>query len=119
MHLDGASHERLDEQRRRRDVVLRGGDDVRHRRLTRPLLDLARANLVDAEQELLDAKVNLVRAQRDEIVSSYQLAAAVGRLTAQSLRLPVEVYDPTVNCGQTRDRWMGTSVNEDEAAKTR
>ena len=40
-------------------------------------------DVLDAEQELLDAKVNLVRAQRDEIVSSYQVAAAIGRLTAQ------------------------------------
>ena len=73
-------------------------------------------DVLDAEQELLDAKVNLVRAQRDEIVSGYQLAAATGRLTAQSLRLPVEVYDATTNYSQTRGRWIGTGVTEEAAA---
>jgi outer membrane protein len=67
-------------------------------------------DVLDAEQELLDAKVNLVRAQRDEIVSGFQLAAAMGRLTAQHLKLPVEVYDPTVYYNKTRDRWIGTST---------
>jgi outer membrane protein len=72
-------------------------------------------DVLDAEQELLDAKVNLVRAQRDEIVSGFQLAAATGRLTAQNLKLPVEVYDPTLYYGRTRERWIGTDVGEDEA----
>lgn len=71
-------------------------------------------DVLDAEQELLDAKVSLVRAQRDEIVAGYQLAAAVGRLTAQSLGLTVEVYDPTINYGATRTKWIGTDVLEPE-----
>lgn len=76
-------------------------------------------DVLDAEQELLDAKVNLVRAQRDEIVSGYQLAAAVGRLTAQSLSLPVEVYDPALNYSRNRDRWIGTSVQDDDPQRPR
>jgi outer membrane protein len=71
-------------------------------------------DVLDAEQELLDAKVNLVRAQRDEIVSGFQLAAAMGRLTAQNLKLPVEVYDPTIYYRRTRDRWIGTDTGSDE-----
>ena len=39
-------------------------------------------DVLDAEQEFLDAQVNLVRAQRDEIVAQYQLLSSVGRLTA-------------------------------------
>jgi TolC family type I secretion outer membrane protein len=74
-------------------------------------------DVLDAEQELLDAKVNLVRAQHDEIVSAYQLTASVGRLTAQSLKLPVEVYDPTLYYSKTRERWIGTSTDEPPAGR--
>lgn len=74
-------------------------------------------DVLDAEQELLDAKVNLVRSQRDEIVAAFQLASATGQLTAQRLNLPVEIYDPTVNYNETRGRWWGTSINADGAAK--
>jgi len=71
-------------------------------------------DVLDAEQELLNARVSLVQSQRDEIVAGYQLAAAVGRLTAQALRLPVEVYDPTVNYNETRGKWWSTGVAADD-----
>lgn len=76
-------------------------------------------DVLDAEQELLNAKVNLVRAQHDEILASYQLAAATGRLTAQALNLPVEIYDPTVNYNATRERWYGTDILQEDAAAGR
>lgn len=76
-------------------------------------------DVLDAEQELLDAKVSLVRAQRDEIVSGYQLAAAMGRLTAQSLSLPVQVYDPALNYNRTRDRWIGTGIYDEDRSAAR
>ena len=65
-------------------------------------------DVLDTEQELFNAKVNLVGAQRDEIVASYQLASAVGRLSAAELALPVEIYDPTRYYNETRERWTGT-----------
>jgi outer membrane protein TolC len=65
-------------------------------------------DVLDAEQELFNAKVNLVGAQRDEIVASFQLASAVGRLSAAELALPVEIYDPTRYYNETRERWTGT-----------
>ena len=51
-------------------------------------------DVLDAEQELLDAKVSLVRAQRDEVVASFQLKEAVGQLTAENLSLQVDLFDP-------------------------
>lgn len=71
-------------------------------------------DVLDAEQELFNAKVNLVGAQRDEIVAAYELAASVGRLLATELALPVEVYDPTKYYNDTRGRWVGTGVGGDE-----
>ncbi len=51
-------------------------------------------DVLDAEQEHFKAQINLVRAQREEIVAAYQLKAAIGALTAQQLGLPVDLYDP-------------------------
>ena len=64
-------------------------------------------DVLDAEQELLDARVDLVRAQRDEIVAAYQLKASVGGLTARDLRLPVTLYDPVVHYDEVRGKWIG------------
>ena len=50
-------------------------------------------DVLDAEQELLDARVSLVRAQHDELVATYRLRRAAGTLTAEDLGLPVELYD--------------------------
>ena len=69
-------------------------------------------DVLDAEQELLNARVQLVQSQRDEVVAAYQLASATGQLTAAKLALPVEIYDPTRNYGETRGRWWGTSIGE-------
>lgn len=52
-------------------------------------------DVLDAEQELFDARVNLVRAERDEFVAAYQVYQAMGSLTAVNLKLPVRKYDPT------------------------
>ena len=51
-------------------------------------------DVLDAEQEHFKAQINLVRAQREEIVAAYRLKSAVGALTARALALPVELYDP-------------------------
>lgn len=48
-------------------------------------------DVLNAEQELLNARVSLVQAHHDETVAAYQVRNAVGALTAQSLSLPVEL----------------------------
>ncbi len=52
-------------------------------------------DVLDAEQELLDSRVNLVRAQRDSVVASYNVWRSMGVLTAGNLKLPVQIYDAT------------------------
>ena len=69
-------------------------------------------DVLDAEQELLDARVSLVRARRDLIVATYALRSAVANLTAGSLELDVELYDPRENYRKTRQRWYGTEIGE-------
>jgi TolC family type I secretion outer membrane protein len=67
-------------------------------------------DVLDAEQELLDAQVNLVSAERDHIVAGFAVLAAVGRLTAQDYGLAVTPYDPDKNYRAVRDQWYGTEV---------
>jgi outer membrane protein len=64
-------------------------------------------DVLNAQQELVNARVSLVTAQRDRVVASYSLLAAAGRLSPQALGLPVEVYDPRVHYHQVRDTWVG------------
>ena len=65
-------------------------------------------DVLDAEQELLDARVSLVGAQRDEVVASFQLKEATGQLTAKNLELPVTLFDPTSYYNKVRDKIFDT-----------
>lgn len=56
---------------------------------TRTTLDV-----LDAEQELLDARANLISAQVDETIAAYAVLASLGELTASALHLNVPQYDP-------------------------
>jgi outer membrane protein len=64
-------------------------------------------DVLNALQALLNARVSLISAQHDRVVSSYRLVSAVGRLSANVLRLPVQIYDPVVHYQQVRDSWFG------------
>ena len=67
-------------------------------------------DVLNAQQLLLNARVQLVTAQRDRVVGSYALLAAVGRLSATTLGLQVVKYDPTVHFDQVKGRWIGTDT---------
>lgn len=64
-------------------------------------------DLLDAEQENLDAQVAFTSSDRDYVVASYSLLAAVGRLTAEELRLAVEYYNPQKNFQKIKNTWFG------------
>ena len=68
-------------------------------------------DVLDAEQELLDARVGLVQAQRDALVDSYDVLSAVGRLTAEDLKLPVEIYDFSRNLDAVRNKLFGADID--------
>ena len=65
-------------------------------------------DVLDAEQELLDAQVNLVAAERNAVVASFGLLSAIGRLTAQDLGLPVEIYDYDRHYLDVESKYYGT-----------
>ena len=67
---------------------------------TRTILDI-----LDAQQELLRAQVQLVTARRNEYVAGFTLLAAMGRAEARDLGLAEEglpLYDPEVNFERDR-----------------
>ena len=64
-------------------------------------------DVLNAQNELVSARVALVTAQRDRVVASYTLLAAVGRLAIPVLGLKAPAYDPMVHYQQVRDSWIG------------
>jgi outer membrane protein len=53
-------------------------------------------DVLDADQERLQADAEVVRALRDEYVATYGVLRAMGLLTVKHLQLGIETYDPDV-----------------------
>ena len=66
-------------------------------------------DVLDAEQELLDARASLISAQIDETLASYSVLSAMGLLTARDLGLRVQVYDPEAYYDLVREAPTSTS----------
>ena len=60
-------------------------------------------DVLNAEQELLDARANLISAMVDETVASYTVLSAMGLLTAAHLGLNVQIYDPAAYYNLVKD----------------
>jgi len=69
---------------------------------TRTTLDVLIQN-----QQLLTTQSQLITAQHDAALAEFNLAAAVGRLIAPELRLPVKLYDMEAHYREVRDKWIG------------
>jgi outer membrane protein len=68
-------------------------------------------DVLDAETEVVNARIALVSAERDQIVAAYQILGSIGRLTARDLSLPVEYYDADENYLNVRGKWFGTGAD--------
>ena len=51
-------------------------------------------DVLNAEQDLLNARAAVIQAQEAEVNASYAVLVAMGLMTAEHLKLPVQVYDP-------------------------
>ena len=60
-------------------------------------------DILDAEQSLMAAKVQLASTRRDEYVAAYELLKSVGMLTVSNLGLDVEEYNATNNYELVKD----------------
>ncbi|HLO78360.1 MAG TPA: TolC family protein, partial [Magnetospirillum sp.] len=64
--------------------------------------------VLNAKQELVTARVNLIQARHDLWLASFQLRSVMGNLTAEALALPVAVYDPAAHYEDVRGKMFGT-----------
>ena len=72
-------------------------------------------DVLNAEQELLSARVQLVTARRNAYVAGFTLLAAIGRAEARDLNLDTggPLYDPVVNYGSLKGRWSDWARDKD------
>ena len=68
-------------------------------------------DVLNAEQELVNARIGLVSAQYSHVLSSYEVQAAIGRLTARQLALGGPYYDVEENYDNVKDKWIGTGAD--------
>ncbi|HRK19976.1 MAG TPA: TolC family outer membrane protein [Hyphomicrobiaceae bacterium] len=78
----------------------------------RTLLDV-----LNAEQELLNAEVALVTTRRNIVVAGHALLAAIGRLNIQEIGSADTVYDPEVHYHEVRRQWRGVSITKNDDRK--
>ena len=64
-------------------------------------------DVLNAQQALLNSRVTLVQNLAQVVTASYQVASALGRLTARDLHLPVPLYDETAYYNAVKDKWVG------------
>ncbi len=69
---------------------------------TRTVLDV-----LVGEQQLFTTQGQLVTAQHDAAIAEFNVAAAIGRLIAPELRLPVRRYDLGRHYEAVKDKWIG------------
>jgi len=69
---------------------------------TRTVLDV-----LVGEQQLFTSQQQLITAQHDTALAEFNVAAAVGRLIAPELRLPVRLYDMDRHYKEVKDKWIG------------
>ncbi|MEK4032786.1 TolC family outer membrane protein [Methylocystis sp. IM3] len=64
-------------------------------------------DILNAQQELLNARIGLLFAQRERVVASYAVLSAMGRLSIETLALDGAPYDPAIHFEQVRGLWGG------------
>ncbi|MGZ5874283.1 MAG: TolC family outer membrane protein [Bradyrhizobium sp.] len=64
-------------------------------------------DVLNAQQDLTNARTRLIASQRDRVIASYTLLSAVGRLDVHVLNLNTPDYLPEVHYHQVRDAWHG------------
>jgi outer membrane protein len=63
--------------------------------------------VLNSQQDLMQARARLIAAQQDRVVASYTLLSAIGRLDRAHLALNSPDYDPQTHYQQVRDVWHG------------
>jgi outer membrane protein len=64
-------------------------------------------DVLDSQQDLIDARTSQVTARRNSVVAAYTVLSSIGALSAAKLGLAVAIYDPKEHHRQVRDKWGG------------
>jgi len=77
-------------------------------------------DILNAEQELLNARVQLVTARRNAYVAGFSLLAAMGRAEARDLGLgdAALLYDPQVNFDRVKGKWFDWDGDPDPVVRS-
>ncbi|MFZ9394649.1 MAG: TolC family outer membrane protein [Erythrobacter sp.] len=76
-------------------------------------------DVLNAEQELLSARAQLVTARRNAYVAGFSVLAAMGKAEARDLNLDTGVlYDPEVNARRVRGQLFDWQRDEEPSAKS-
>jgi outer membrane protein len=71
-------------------------------------------DVLNAEQEVLVARLGLVDAEYAQMIGNYQLLQAMGKLTAKHLGLGGAYYDPRSNYNAVKNKWIGQDIAGEE-----
>ena len=69
---------------------------------SRTLLDV-----LDAEQDLLEEKVEAIKVKRDRFLTVFKLIAYIGKLSYSNLNLEVNSYNYEKNYLAVKNKWLG------------
>ena len=64
-------------------------------------------DVLDAEQDLLEEKVEAIKVERDKYITIFNLMAFMGKLSSSELNLDVGVYDLDKNYDAVKNMWLG------------
>jgi outer membrane protein len=65
-------------------------------------------DVLNYQQILTEARIAMINAQRDRILTSYNLLASIGGLSAQNLNLETSTYDPKQHYNNVKMQMIGT-----------
>lgn len=64
-------------------------------------------DVLNTQQDVLDAQIALAQAERDRVVASYAALSAIGGLNPDRVGLKVPRYDPREHYIEVKDKWHG------------
>ncbi|ANT52235.1 TolC family outer membrane protein [Mesorhizobium amorphae] len=64
-------------------------------------------DVLNAQNAVISAKINLASSEHDVVVASYAILSAIGRLSVERLALNVVKYKPEEHYNAVKDKWIG------------
>jgi outer membrane protein len=64
-------------------------------------------DVLNAQNDVITAQINLVNSEHDVVVASYYILASIGHLSTERLGLQVAKYHPEEHYNAVKDKWYG------------